>query len=346
MWPICLYQMSVFSRCSIAMKLVILFIALFPFCLSAQTAEEQQLTQPITWTNTIPSDLLSVRSVVLFQNSFTKAELDQTQKYFQQTGIDAVCYLNIAYVLAGADTQKAFANYFSVRNIKYLIFVQKTEKEFTYAFATYAGNKNLIDKTSTGWKQSNSSLEELLRTVYRLSVSNLKKQNFLINDLPEMDIPMAYFTGRINQNFSVEAKSFKTAVPKMASEKDNAELEAFLKQYYPFKFELVDPQTEEADLGAKGFRTILRMVHTRGKIAREILGYDPTQTGRSLATTYFVDGVPQIKTILSEEPIYKFYMKSIEYGNIFLGNKWDADLTWQDALRNYILAYRADAKIN
>jgi hypothetical protein len=39
-------------------------------------------------------------------------------------------------------------------------------------------------------------------------------------------------------------------------------------------------------------------------------------------------------------------MKSIEYGNIFLGNKWDADLTWQDALRNYILAYRADAKIN
>jgi hypothetical protein len=87
-------------------------------------------------------------------------------------------------------------------------------------------------------------------------------------------------------------------------------------------------------------------VGSYGKIAREILGYDPTQTGRSLATTYFVDGVPQIKTILSEEPIYKFYMKSIEYGNIFLGNKWDADLTWQDALRNYILAYRADAKIN
>lgn len=327
-------------------KILLIFCLVIGQPLKAQLPEELDLLSKLTFTNAIPTDLLSTRSVVLFQNTFTKAELDETQKYFQQTGIDAVCYFNIAYVLAGADTQKAYANYFSVRNIKYLIFVQKTEKEFTYVFATYAGNKELIDKTSTGWKQSSASLQELLQTIYRFVVSNLKKQNFLINDLPETDIVMTYFSGRLNQNFSVEAKSFKTAVPKMANEKDNAELEAFLKEYYPFKFEMVDPQLEEADLGAKGFRTILRVLHTRGKIAREILGYDPTQTGRSLATTYFVEGVPQIKTILSDEPIYKFYMKSIEYGNIFLGNKWDADATWQDALRNYVMAYRADAKIN
>jgi hypothetical protein len=65
-----------------------------------------------------------------------------------------------------------------------------------------------------------------------------------------------------------------------------------------------------------------------------------------LATTYFADGLPQIKTIPTTDRVYKFYMKNLEYGNIFLGNKWDADTSWQDALRNYVMALRADAKIN
>lgn len=328
------------------MKSLVLILLSLPLSLAAQTAEQQQLLQPVNWSTNVPADLLAARSVVLYQNSFSKVELAETQKYFQQTGIDAVCYFDIAYVLAGADTRKAFANYFSFRNIKYLVILQKTEAGYSYIFATYSGNKDLLDKTSTGWKQVNASQKELLQTIYRFAVSNLKKQNFLINDLPEMDINMAYFTGRINTNFSVEAKSFKTAVPKMDNEKDNAELEAFLKQYYPFKFEMVDAKSEEADLSARGFRSVLRVLHGRGSLLREVLGYDPTQTGRSIATTFFVDGVPQIKTILASEPVYKFYIKNTEYGNLFLGSKWDADITWQDALRNYVMAYRADAKIN
>ncbi|MFM7854931.1 MAG: hypothetical protein ACKO96_24130, partial [Flammeovirgaceae bacterium] len=224
--------------------------------------------------------------------------------------------------------------------------LQKDNNQYHYFFGTFCGNKNLFDKASVGWKQSNTSQTELLRIIYRLAISNLKRQNFLINDLPELDINITYFTGRLNQNFSVEAKSFKTAVPKMETETENRELEVFLKEFYPFKYELVDSKIEEADLGAKGFRTILRMVHAPGNIAREVLGYDPTQAGRSIATTYFVDGAPQIKTIPATDRVYKFYIKNIEYGNIFLGNKWDADTTWQDALRNYIMALRADAKIN
>jgi hypothetical protein len=328
------------------MKLKFWAFLFIPIAGLSQTPEEVALISSLTVTSSIPSDLLSSRAVVLFQNTYTKSELEETQKYFHQTGIDAVCYFDIAYVLAGADTRMAFANYFSSRNIKYLILLQKDNNQYHYFFGTFCGNKNLFDKASIGWKQSNTSQTELLRIIYRLAISNLKRQNFLINDLPELDITITYFTGRLNQNFSVEAKSFKTAIPKMDNEKDNAELETFLKEYYPFKFELVDAKAEEPELGARGFRTILRVVHTQGRIAREILGYDPTQTGRALATTYFVEGVPQIKTIPSTQQVYKFYMKSIEYGNIFLGNKWDADITWQDALRNYVMAYRADAKIN
>lgn len=328
------------------MRILAALLLSFALGAQAQSTEENALTASLSIGAALPTDLLSTRSVVLFQNAVTKADLEETQKYFQQTGIDAVCYFDIDYVLGGVDTRRAFANYFSFRNIKYIIVIQKKNGEYTYYIGSYCGSRDIFDKTSQGWKQSNSSQVELLRTIYRFATSNLKRQNFLINDLPEMDIAMNYFTGRINQNFSVEAKSFKMAVPKMESERDNLELEAFMKQYYPFKFEMVDATMEEAELLARGFRTVLRVLHTRGAIAREILGYDPTQTGRSLATTFFADGVTQIKTIPSQEPVYKFYVKSTEYGNLFLGNKWDAEVRWQDALRNYVMAVRADAKIN
>ncbi|MFM7859658.1 MAG: hypothetical protein ACKO96_48955, partial [Flammeovirgaceae bacterium] len=74
----------------------------------SQTPEEVALISSLTVTSSIPSDLLSSRAVVLFQNTYTKSELEETQKYFHQTGIDAVCYFNIAYVLAGTDTRRAF----------------------------------------------------------------------------------------------------------------------------------------------------------------------------------------------------------------------------------------------
>ncbi|HLZ15896.1 MAG TPA: hypothetical protein VKQ08_02605, partial [Cyclobacteriaceae bacterium] len=85
-------------------------------------------------------------------------------------------------------------------------------------------------------------------------------------------------------------------------------------------------------------------VHTRGDVARDMLGYDVTQTASSLLTNYFLEAEPKVKTIPSKRTIYKFYFKNTEYGNIFLGNKWDADETWQDALRNHVLGLRAELK--
>jgi hypothetical protein len=329
------------------MKLFFYFYLFLAFNASAQfTQEESDLVAKLNFSASIPTDLISTRSLVLYQNTFTKAELEETQTFFQQTGIDAVAYFDIARVLAGYDTRKAYSNYFNVRGIKFLILLQKNQKGYQYIFCTFIGTKEIADKTSIAWKQENTSLTELLKTVYRFAVSNLKKQNFLINDLPETDMPVNTFTGRINENFSIEVKAFKTAIPRFGNTKDDAELEAYLKENFPVKYELVDPQIDEDALLLKGFRTVLRFVHTRGVLAKEILGYDVTQLARSLPTTIFVNGEAQIKTIPANEPVYKFYFRSIEYGNIFLGPRWDADVTWQDALKNHIQALKIDQKIN
>lgn len=311
-----------------------------------QSLEENELVARLTYSSSIPAELLSSRSVVLFQSSLPQKDLDECQNFFQQTGIDAVAYFDIHRMLAGHDVRKAYASYLTNRGIKYLILFQKDEKGYRLIFCSFNGKKDLVDASSVAWKQENVSLNELLRTVYRFAVSNLKKQNYLINDFPEMDISINPFTGRINESFSVEVKSFKTAIPKFGNPADDAELEAYLKANFPLKYELVDVDATEESLYAKGFRTILRFVHARGIVAKEILGYDVTQVARSLPSAVFVNNEVQIKTIPSTEVIYKFYFKNIEYGNVFLGNKWDADLTWQDALRNHIQAYKINQKIN
>lgn len=328
------------------MKHFVFFLLIISFHSFAQSAEENDLLGKVTISNTIPTDLLSARSAVIYQKSFTKKELEETQGFFQQTGIDAVAYFEVGRMLAGEDTRRAYSAYFSARVIKYLIFLQKNSTGYQYIFCSFSGTKELIEKNGNGWKQENTSLNELLKTIYRFAVSNLKKQNFLINDLPEMDISINPFTGRINETFPVEVKSFKTAIPKFGNAKDDAELEAYFKENFPLKYELVEADLAEDALYAKGFRTVLRFVHTRGIIAKDILGYDISQIARAIPTATYVNNEVQIKTIPASEVIYKFYFKNLEYGNIFLGNKWDADIRWQDALRNYIQAYKINQKIN
>ncbi len=312
----------------------------------SQSSEETELIARLSFSTTIPTELLTTRSVVLFQSTMPQKDLDECQNFFQQTGIDAVAYFDVHRMLAGHDIRKAYASYLVNRGIKFLILLQKDEKGYRLIFCSFNGKKDLVDTNSIAWKQENVSLNELLRTVYRFAVSNLKKQNYLINDLPEMDITINPFTGRINESFSVEVKSFKTAIPKFGNAADDAELEAYLKANFPLKYELVDADAPEESLYAKGFRTILRFVHARGIVAKEILGFDVTQVARSLPSAVFVNNEVQIKTIPSNQVIYKFYFKNIEYGNVFLGNKWDADLSWQDAMRNHIQAYKTNQKIN
>jgi hypothetical protein len=139
-------------------------------------------------------------------------------------------------------------------------------------------------------------------------------------------------------------KSFKVAVPKFGNEKDDAVLEQLLKEYFPVKYELVDPVLTERELESKGFITVLRFVHTRGIVAKQILDYDLSQMATSIASVAMVNGEAQLKTIPAEETIYKFYIKHLEYGNLFLGNKWDADRTWQAALANHLQLMRMDLK--
>ena len=331
-------------------KIIVRFLSLSFFLLSfllgnAQSlTEEDKLTKDLNFGSDLPPGLLAGRSLVLYEPAYTTAELQEAQKYFQQAGIDATNYLDIDYVLAGPDPSRTFFNYFNTRNIKFLIILQKNDKEYQSIITEYSGTLAFADNAHRSWKQSHTSFVELLRTIYRFAISTQKKSNFLINDVPEIGFSLRFFREDPDQRFSNDVRTFKTAIPRWGNEQDDKELEALVKEKFPQKCELVDRNLTDAELSDKGYRLVLRFVHTRGDAARDILGYDVTQTAGSLLTSYSVNGELKVKTVPSKKMIYKFYFKNTEYGNVFLGSKWDADETWQDGLRNHILGLRSELK--
>jgi len=320
-------------------KALVLLLFIVSTSFAQPVTEKKAVLDRLNYLDVVPDGLLSKRSLVLYDESITLKELEETQKAFQQTGIDAVAYVVTDHVLAGPDPLRVFNTYLTNRGIDFLIFFEK-EKDYSLTFVRYSNTKELVEISAPAWKQTHSSLTEMLRMTYRTVITYQKKQNLLINDYPETGVALKYFIGRRNETFSSDVVSFKIAVPRWGNEKADAELEQILKEYFPVKYELVDPKLEERELGNRGFRTVLRFVHTRGNVAKKILDYDLTQIANSLSTVYYVNGEADVKTIPASQTIYKFYIKHIEYGNIFLGKGWDADVTWQDALKNHLQAMR------
>jgi hypothetical protein len=325
-------------------KLFLLWLCGFSAGGFAQTSpEEASLLSGLTSSVAPPEGLLAKRAVVLYQLAYTEDELNEIQKYFQQTGIDAIAYFETDRVLAGPDLTKAFADYFNTRNVSFFVFAQKEAGRFRLLVTPFSKTVELVSEGSGQWVMENPSLRDLLQNVYRSLISSQKRQNFLINDLPERDIPVKNFTGRRYESFSKEATYFKVAIPRLASPDDNKKLEEILRLGPPLKFDLVPAEMSERELNNRGYIFILRFVRARGSVAKEILGYERKveQTYASVVTT--PEGV-ELKTLPSTEHVFKFYFKHIEYGNIYLGTRWDADTTWEAALKNHLQAMKSEIK--
>lgn len=322
---------------------LVLVLLLFSFAASAQAVREKDaVIARLNINQTLPDNLLSTRAVVLYDEPISEKDLQEIQQAFQQTGIDAVAYFVTDLIMAGPDAAAASSVYLTSRGIGVLIFLDKTGGKYSLTFTKFNNKSTFADDQAPAWKESDVSLNELLKTVFRFAVSNQKKQNLLISDFPETSLRIKYFTGRRSEAFTAMTKSFKVAVPKFSDEKANAVLEQMLKENFPVKYEMTDPTWDDRELNRRGFTLVLRFVHTQGTYAKQILDYDLSQMASSIASTDYTSSEPQVKTFHANQTVYKFYIRHIEYGNIFLGLKWDADPAWQTALLSHLKAMRAD----
>jgi hypothetical protein len=324
--------------------------ALFIFFLAfADVSAQQPLSVHLEISGGAPAGLLSSRSAVFYDLSVAFADLQQLQEGFQQIGIDAIVYLDADKVTAGLEPAKAYAAYLKTRGVKNIVLFTKNDEGYECLFTPFNGTASFVDAQQPAWKVSHSQLHEVVMIAYRDSWLTQKKENFLINDRPETDISIPVITGRRSELYPLDLKTDNLAVVKLTDAAQQADVEALLNTVYPFpnKIKFIESVPEvEKDLRRQGMQFILYFVHCRGKTARDLLGYDITRGESAYGSLTFPNGTAQVKTIPVEAPVYKFYIKHVESGNVFLGNKWDADESLLQAMKNFIMVYKTEQKLN
>jgi hypothetical protein len=296
--------------------------------------------------STLPEKLLSTRTAVFNHYMLNPEELEEIQISFQRTGIDAIIHFELDVPFASKDVSKAFSDYLTKREITNLIFIEKDEEGFKITATLYGGKEAIIEAGQNGWSTSNRLLKEALKTLYQTASGQQKKQNLLINDAPETDAKINPILGKRNEFYATDLKVDPLAVPKTGDAEIDRELEEIFKANYPLKFKMTEPGVADKDLRKQGQLYVLGFIHTRGAAAKELLGYDMSKAENAILSVTYPEGQQQLKNIPANTPVFKFYFKHIDSGNVFLGTKWDADLTWQQALLNQIRGMKAELRID
>lgn len=325
-------------------KLLAAILLFVPFYCWGQIYTEETLFSRLKNDGQLAEELLSKRSVVLHSYTLTPKEITTIHEGLNKTGIDAVAYFPLDGVLAGRDVADSYEGYFAKREITNLVIIQKSSSEFIITITAFNGKSDFVSMGQLSWSTRSSSLNDVLATVYRTALAANKKKNLLINDIPETGLPVKVIDGQRAENFAYDLKVDMLAVPKFNDPGLDTALEQIAKKY-PLRYQLVDPAISEKELRNKGFLYVLCFVNTRCNMAKELLGYSVKQSESAFVSVTYPNGQVQLKTIPANMPVFKFYVRHLDSGNVFLGGKWDADTTWQQALLNYIKGFKTELKI-
>lgn len=329
----------------LTVKLFVSLFLLFPIISAGQIFTEDSLITRLVTGGSMPAELLSSRSVVLHSHSLTAKEMALVHENFVRTGIDAIVYFATDAVLAGGDVANAYAQYFARREILNLIIVEKSSSGFGIYITTFNGKEDFVNVNQIGWHVQNPSLYEALTTIYRTALASNKKKNFLINEFPEINLPVRILTGQRYETFAYDLKADKLAIPNFNDTTLDNELKEFFKGY-PFRHEIVNHTIPDKELRNKGFLYVLCFIHTRSSTAKELLDYGISKSESAFVSVTHPNGQVQLKNIPADSLVFKYYVRHIDSGNVYLGTQWDADTTWQQALQNFIKGFKTELKIN
>ena len=296
----------------------------------------------------------------------------EAHDYFKKIGIDPVAYVYFDDVFASPDVTKAYTAQFIKREIKYIIIISKVflkiknreSLRYVVLITGFSQDEELIKNGQKAYKDQDKDFDKPMKKIYGIAVrKDFVKTNNLIIDSPEYLPAMGIITGRRNQSYPVDLRVDKLAVPRFEEteipanrpggilnnriakeiekanefvERQNFEIDR-LFQNYKWKYELVSPDMDDQELLRNGFLYKLVRVSSTGKKVKEFLGYELNDIEQDYITTIQKpDGSITLRAIPVNAPVHKFYIKSIPRDEVYLGESWDADETWQDALKNHL----------
>lgn len=291
--------------------------------------------------------------------------------------IDPVAYYNLDLLLSGASVTSSFSNDIKSREIKHAIVLKRqlsssNDTAFSLILASLSEEAEFFEAGQQAFQIQHTNLDALLQQLVRaVSGAGLNKSNFLILEKPEFFNKTQIFTSGRFENFNPDLKLDKLAVP-LFEEKpvpasipegmsksevthkvnsENVQVKAAnerlvsLMKTYPFSSGPVSFKDGDAVWKKDGNHFILFSIHGKAEVVREMLQYENVEDQATYTTTRIVDGEPVTKEIDKNREVYKYYIKHLNSGEIYLGTHWDADTSWDQALENFILNLKASFKI-
>ena len=332
----------------------------------------------------MPENLLSSRSVVVVSvpaeaRNGSRGEwhefADKAHQFFVRLGIDAVAYYYLDDILAGEAVTSAIAENFKKRKIENIVLLDKSrlpsgELIQSMIITAFNDKDSFLDHGQQAWYNQNTNFDNVLINLYRaLGQHNLELSNYMVIDQPEYYKDTPVMIGRRFEEYQPDLKLDKLVVPSFEKIQlpsniddpvvlqtientnqqiaaDNEKLAQIMNQY-PFKFGIEDVRTKtNQQLIADGYQYVLMNIHTSGRAVKQFLNYKTSENETDYVSVRIDPNLEvELVTFPVETPVYKFYVKHLYTGDIFLGAKWDADLTWQQALENYINGMKIELKI-
>lgn len=339
------------------------------------SAELKLMTVLNTGSNTIPKNLQQTKTIVIISihedtdniRTGWKSLAEEAHYFVKKLAIDAVLYFYIDDLVAGFDVQKAVSKQMVDRDIKNILMLSKDKvngrDQFIGVLTAFNQQPTFITHNQIAWKSQTSDLEILFRNLARaIDNADLSIENLLIIDSPEYFHNVDIIRGGRFESFNTDLRIDRLAVPKFTdlpvpensnsqstmdmvnliveenqnNLRRNSQLERLMLNY-PYKYEIVPYEYDEKKLLTKGFQFVLMRINSSGRKVREMLGYEISQDIDELVTIREKDqNEVEVKSIPIDAMVYKYYVKHINSGDIYLGEQWDGDDNWQDAFDNHM----------
>ncbi|MEL6559294.1 MAG: hypothetical protein AAFQ94_13980 [Bacteroidota bacterium] len=310
-----------------------------------------------------PKNLQSARSVVVLNVAEDKVEFArQIHEKLRLMSLDVILYIDYTDLSAGVDATGPILADLNKREVKYVItFSNNSAGQYEM---NITGMGNFL---KTGQQKSASfasiNIDDLLKYVANeLIKAELTKTNFLIIETPEFLTDAKVINGRKFEVHARDIATLKLAVPKFqkvsqevidaSSDKAiiikhnqqvdqwNAELANVMKSF-PYEYELVDT-SDDKELYRLGFQYALFNLNTKGITIKRMLNMAVDES-----ETDFISHVKNdaLKRIGVNEVVTKYYIKQLYTNDIYTGDHWDADTSWQESLQNYFYNYQVFVKV-
>ncbi|MCG8310491.1 MAG: hypothetical protein MI975_24070 [Cytophagales bacterium] len=339
------------------------------------SAELKMMTILNAGSNLITGDLQNTKTIIVVSISNDgklrgdwKTLAEEAHFYIKKLNIDAVLYFYIDDLIAGYDVRRAISDQLIKRNIKNIFMLSRDKingrDQYIGVLTPFNQKPDFISNNQEAWKSQTSDLEILFRNLARaIDNADLTIENLLIIDHPEYYHGSDIIRGRRFESYNTDLRIDRIAIPKFTDlpvpdnserpsnskmqaiindeNKNNLQKNAILERImsaYPYKFEIVPYQYDEKKLLTRGFQFVLMSVASSGKNVRKLLGYKTSDNEKELVAINANSNSSTEKTISMDATVYKYYVKHINSGDIYLGVQWDADSNWQEAMKNHISA--------